>query len=279
MKGFGGPRTERGKDKSRRNAIKLGIFSTLAIPIESQRAYRHLSRALLDYIKPENCVERVLVEKLAANLWRQGRLIRAEGAEMLNMFERAIMELILDPLRPAINRERNGGLLECGADSNSLKRGIELLRELQAHIEERGFDFKEDFTILYKCFGPPVDDNLPDDMVGTYVQWLNAAKSYVETKSKVGIPLEEAKQHAVEAIDMRIKWAERQRPTLERFESVVPLTRMTSLYPSDAMLEKIIRYESHLGREFDRTLQQIERLRRIRAGQRTAPPIEVKLST
>jgi hypothetical protein len=40
-----------------------------------------------------------------------------------------------------------------------------------------------------------------------------------------------------------------------------------------------MRYEAHLGREFDRTLQQIERLRRIKTGQPTPAPIEVKLST
>jgi hypothetical protein len=38
-------------------------------------------------------------------------------------------------------------------------------------------------------------------------------------------------------------------------------------------------YEAHLGREFDRTLQQLERLRRLKKGQPTPAPIEVKLST
>jgi hypothetical protein len=48
--------------------------------------------------------------------------------------------------------------------------------------------------------------------------------------------------------------------------------------PSEIALERIIRYEAHLGREFDRTLQQLERFKRIRTGQATLPPVEVKLS-
>ena len=50
----------------------------------------------------------------------------------------------------------------------------------------------------------------------------------------------------------------------------------TTFSPSEIALEKIIRYGAHLGRELDRTLQQLERLRRIRTGQPTPSPIEAQ---
>ena len=76
-------------------------------------------------------------------------------------------------------------------------------------------------------------------------------------------------------LDEQIRWAEGRRECLKPFEDI----RAILSFPSDIGLEKMMRYEAHLGREFDRTVQQIERLRRIKTGQPTPAPIEVKLST
>ena len=279
-KGSGGPRTERGKEKSSRNAIKHGIFSTVVLPREPKKMYRGIFHALLDYLKPEDYVERILVEKLAANLWRQGRLVLAESAEIVNTSERARMEMVLDSGRDRENRETKGGMIADGAHSASLERGIDLWRKLRALVEERGFDLDADAITLFKLFGPVVEGHLPDDGELTYYYWLKCSKVYVENRqSKAGIPLEEAKKHAIEMIDTQIRWAECRRQILKPFEEILRLSRVDSLFPSEMAVQKTIRYEVHLSREFDRTLQQLERLRRIRTGQPTPPPIEVKLST
>jgi hypothetical protein len=48
--------------------------------------------------------------------------------------------------------------------------------------------------------------------------------------------------------------------------------------PSQGALERVIRYEAHLSREFDRTLNQLERLQRMRLGYPVAPPINVQIA-
>lgn len=48
--------------------------------------------------------------------------------------------------------------------------------------------------------------------------------------------------------------------------------------PSQEASDRLIRYEAHLSREFDRTLSQLERLQRIRKGQPALPVVKVDLS-
>ena len=49
--------------------------------------------------------------------------------------------------------------------------------------------------------------------------------------------------------------------------------------PPQAVSDRLIRYEAHLSREFDRTLNQLERLQRMRNGQPVLPPIKVEVSS
>jgi hypothetical protein len=48
--------------------------------------------------------------------------------------------------------------------------------------------------------------------------------------------------------------------------------------PSQEVSDRLLRYEAHLSREFDRTLSQLERLQRIRSGQPVLPKLEVRHS-
>ena len=52
----------------------------------------------------------------------------------------------------------------------------------------------------------------------------------------------------------------------------------SSMVPAHDALERLLRYEASLDRSFDRTLNQLERLQRIRLGQAVAPPVKVVLS-
>ena len=48
--------------------------------------------------------------------------------------------------------------------------------------------------------------------------------------------------------------------------------------PTQEVSDRLIRYEAHLSREFDRTLTQFERLQRMRLGQPVLPKLEVRHS-
>jgi len=78
-----GPRTVEGKQRTKRNALKHGVFSEIALlKGESHAKYDSLLDGLREALQPKGKLEEVLVEKLTTNLWRQRRLIRAEGVVM-----------------------------------------------------------------------------------------------------------------------------------------------------------------------------------------------------
>jgi len=75
-----GPRTSQGKQRSRQNALKHGLFSGVLLGHESQSQFHSLARGLEDDFMPVRTLESILVEKLCMLLWRYGRLLRVESA-------------------------------------------------------------------------------------------------------------------------------------------------------------------------------------------------------
>ena len=78
-----GPRTPQGKERSKQNALKHGIFSKVTyLKGESGRDYQALRRGLWKTWQPEGELEELLVEKLVSITWRYRRMLKAEGAEI-----------------------------------------------------------------------------------------------------------------------------------------------------------------------------------------------------
>ena len=238
--------------------------------------YRDIFHAFCDYIKPNDRVEQILVEKLAANIWRSKRLILAESADVHYRLPGQGWS-VCSLAAATRNREVNTGrMLAVDAHSDSLVRAIELMRRLRSRIQERGFDIDVDDITLFDLYGPAADARAAIDARVIWDFWRKQSERKKENgPPKDGISLEEAKKGAIDMLDDEIRWAESRQECLKPFEDL----RAISSFPSDIGLEKMMRYEAHLGREFDRTVQQIERLRRIKTGQPTQAPIEVKLST
>jgi len=89
----------------------------------------------------------------------------------------------------------------------------------------------------------------------------------------------DAKQFIVEAISEEIMRLAKLHDTAAaaealRYDHNLAAARVPSQEPSD----RLIRYEAHLSREFDRTLAQLERLQRMRLGQPVLPKLEVRHS-
>lgn len=80
-------------------------------------------------------------------------------------------------------------------------------------------------------------------------------------------------------LDEEIKRLEelRERSLSSCFERI-EYNKLTHLVPPPPVSERLLRYETHLSREFDRTLSQLERLQRMRLGQPVIPPINLRLS-
>src|SRR5258708_453378 len=66
-----GPRTPQGKERSKFNARKHGLFSkAVLLQDESRTEYDALLNGLMENLQPQGKLEIVLVENLATVLWR-----------------------------------------------------------------------------------------------------------------------------------------------------------------------------------------------------------------
>jgi hypothetical protein len=105
-----GPVTLQGKQAVSNNALKHGVFSkSLILADEDPTEYKSLLDQLLLELHPIGLLEQTLVERIALNLWRQKRLVRAETANI--EIGRSAKQIVL-----AVNQE-----LELSYSSRELK--------------------------------------------------------------------------------------------------------------------------------------------------------------
>ncbi len=80
-----GPTSQKGKNRAKLNALKDGIFSSQVIVTaigERAEDFEKLQKRVLDYFKPANIVEEMLVVDLVENWWRRQRIKRVESADI-----------------------------------------------------------------------------------------------------------------------------------------------------------------------------------------------------
>jgi uncharacterized membrane protein len=94
-----GPTTERGKRRSRRNAIRHGLMAETVIDVlEDAAAYKALQRAIHSDYRPRSNFELELVGRLASLLWRLRRAVAIESG-ILNIQANALQKQMGAPVR------------------------------------------------------------------------------------------------------------------------------------------------------------------------------------
>jgi hypothetical protein len=86
-----GPKTQQGKSRSRRNAVKHGILASALLITEGKGAenpaeFHELLRGLHRDLTPTGALEKMLVEKIAVCWWRQQRALSCEAGLVRRAF-------------------------------------------------------------------------------------------------------------------------------------------------------------------------------------------------
>src|SRR5713226_203583 len=155
----GGPRTPQGKQRSKHNALKHGIFSKIVLLSgESGVEFNSLLNGLRNDRRPEGAVEEILVDKLASDLWRYRRILIAEGAEIRKGTEfYSSYKSDRDEEEAAIflssEEKVRAGLFLRIENPFIRERCIEILQFFEQAIEMRGFRSSDDEHLLSLLFG------------------------------------------------------------------------------------------------------------------------------
>jgi hypothetical protein len=147
-------------------------------------------------------------------------------------------------------------------------------------LEEFGFR-RDPPWILRRLYGLDHEDAAPFGTI--FHMYLNCAQSEGRPEncvSQADVESEEdRKNQMLKILDEEIKRLEELRElSLALCFERIEFNKLTHLVPPPAVSERLLRYETHLSREFDRTLSQLERLQRMRLGLPIVPPINLRLS-
>jgi len=81
----GGPKTDEGKEISKMNALKHGLLSKeVLIGGEDEEELISLTKRIRSEIKPETEIERLLTDRIVANVWRLKRALGMENGEVIS---------------------------------------------------------------------------------------------------------------------------------------------------------------------------------------------------
>jgi hypothetical protein len=226
-------------------------------------------------------LETVLVENLATIIWRKRRVLRAESGEIEEAVQLSGMDAQMDQRAEAWDCERSGektgGMLKNLKNMFVLRSAIEILIIFRYSFENVGFP--KDPWLLRKLYGLDHDEGVP---WGVYKYYQAVRDSVANCQEKDNNDIEyvnAAKQTVLHMLDTQIEHLEKLKKSGELIESQRDAYRRdAALVPHPAISERLLRYEAHLSREFDRTLSQLEHLQRLRLGQPVLPPVNVRLS-
>jgi hypothetical protein len=278
-----GPRTPAGKERSRHNALKHGIFSTVAVlPHESRTEFNSLLNGLREDLQPEGTLEGILVEKLAVLSWRYRRLVVAEAAEIQK--RSAFLEWDNKERRDDEASEgivftvHTVGLIKKKNNPLILEKCTGLLKELKDNIQSNGFDSDSDELTLTELYGDL--EQHAETLLDTYRAWHATAECSDEERKQNGYAsAEQCVKNFLKELENEIRNLARYKKAKAAIETEqMNLEVLRQSVPDSPEVERLLRYETTLERAFDRTLTQLERLQRMRLGQPVSAPIKLSLS-
>ncbi len=277
-----GPRTPVGKLRSKFNATKHGIFSSVVLlEGESRSELDYLLEGLRAHYQPKGAFEGIKVDRLATLYWRLRRVLIAETAGIQTgiVFPRGNEEhqpikVVTIIVRPEGEEYRN--LMQGIADPELRGKCLALLRDLKTRIDTGGFDRNRDSAIWTKLYENRTNEKGRLTLYGRYRIWLSKANCSEEERRKTGSASpEQCKTSFLEELDEEIRRLERDKAIeSERGR----LEALRQYVPDSSQPHHLLRYEAHFERCIDRTESQLERLQRMRLGQPVLPKLEVRHS-
>ena len=275
-----GPKTVNGKAVSKLNALKHGLLAQTVVVRghklnESTNEFKKLCQAYYSELAPAGPLEEMLVDQIVQAAWRLRRARTAESGEIALSVDTGWWKRENhNPLRMILNMPQtpfSDPLV------TQLERSVwgchylhHCLRDVREDVERDGELTEADL----KDFKWGLRDQ-PDAMVKKLEEfraWLVANPEKLESEAL----RTRHKEDVLKYLDQKIRdmgfWMDRRE---EREDAEERARQTAAVLPSEATLDKILRYETALERQLFRAMNQLERLQRRRLGEVVPPPLSM----
>jgi hypothetical protein len=291
-----GPTSAEGKAVASRNALKHGLLAkevviTQGEGAENAQQFSDLLNDLIAEFAPASGMEEILVEKIAACYWRMRRAHRYEVGML-----RQKLDTLTDDYYA---RQGNRTDAQIDAEMAEKQNQIRIARErLQMAKRARAagqdiavtFDWAENWKWLKKEYIDPKDivhkmDGYPTVRVGLTTE----DKLNVKTPPQIRRRMNE-KGHTDDQIwqvhmDLCQKFVNKSEAEIEKLKkakaaNALSLQRLaqSSSLPSVTERDSVLRYETAIERQMYQALKQLERLQRLRCGDKVPAPVQLDVN-
>jgi hypothetical protein len=274
----GGVKTAEGKAIVKYNALRHGLLAkevvvTTGEGAEDPEEFNALLADVKTQLAPVGTLEEMLVEKIAVAYWRLRRaykyevgLIREELDSATEDFYDESYNKTDEEIEQQIEQEKEG--IEYWKKD---KRNLTKMHKNGKPLEEI-YDWEENWESLYgKTNRLGVTD---EDQVMSGPKELreflnkNANRSDDDIwEALIEICDEKVQEHTKAIADLDKEKA--------RNKLKLQVIKKLGNIPSREELDRLLRYEGSIERQFYKALNQLERLQRLRAGDNVPPPVEV----
>lgn len=273
-----GPRTARGREVSKMNALKHGILSRQVL-VEGQHYQEDrteleaLHQRFWDDLQPEGPVEEMLVDQIVTAHWRLRRAMIAESGAIAHNVDKGHRKRTkgTPPVLQWMQWRALGDPVNAMQNS-SIGSAILLgwVTELRNAVEQTGKLTEEALQKL-------------NDRIGTTPNPLTRSLEELRQKLESGSDnpdhMERKRSEALAFLDREINSLQRSRERcVEDEEYEAESLQDAAVLPSVEVLDKILRYETKLERQMYRAMAQLERIQRMRRGEMIPAPLSVELS-
>ena len=275
-----GPRTMAGKAVSRMNALKHGLLSREVLVQgaqykESLREFRAYRERCWEELAPVGPLEEALVDELVVNRWRRRRILLAESGEIALSVERVEWRDASADIKHRWIHWINAWdmLMEMQSSMSGLHYLKQILVELRENFRGAGRLTEDACKQFLGAFA-----NKPNELTKAMD---NCRRRLQDNPDKL-VPEALLREHREQVLDiiekkekslywpLQIATGHEKRETMAR--------QNASVLPSADTLDKILRYETALDRQFYRAMNQLERLQRIRGGEQVPAPVTMEIS-
>ena len=267
--------------RTRSNALRHGLLTKEALigtgnGREDPRLLEELSNALWEDLAPTGALEEILVQEIISIIWRKRRLLRHESAlasqqaaQAIDSWEQqlpifSLLNRCLPPgCEPAKSRQMSSGIRFVAMLTAAMWRPVADLLD-----KEDSFTSSPSIQITVREVARELDAPV-GDIMGREPNW-QVGESYDAKKVDQVIDVVcESKNISRERF-----WEKVGEKALEDWRSMsATLTQMLqkatqeanlSCVPDEPGLLKVQRYESHLSRQFEKVLKELQRMQAMR---------------
>jgi len=281
-----GPKTRTGKEIVKWNALKHGLLAR-EVAVNSEHGNECLCEfdALLDALhadlQPVGMIEEMLVEKMAVCYWRQRRAIRCENGEILKMVDNAVWEWAFKLKDDFQHTKLFIGL---GSSHEKLRRSsmglnylIGLLKDVRTEIESNDGLSEESIQKLLDHLGH--DKGGLAFNIGLFhhmaTRGQQMAKDDPEKYGDTPSP-ETCQKIMLDLIDTELKTMEEFSEAFrDKEKNELEATKLSMALPEKIILDKNLRYETTIERQFYKALHELIRLQSARKGNNPPAPIAI----